>query len=308
MKNRIDITKIKTYPLKTRESKVNIKDFVFPYKPSSHKNRFDDIIPPVLAGNNFKTLINSIISAREKDKPVIFMHGAHVIKCGLSLLVIDLMKKGFITTITSNGASVVHDFEIAYNGATSEDVATNLVTGKFGMAKETGEKINNWIKLGAKNNIGLGEVIGKSIQNESFKYKNYSIFANAYKLNIISTVHVAIGTDIIYQHPDCDASSWGKTSYTDFLKLTEVVSNLNNGGVVLNFGSAVILPEVFLKVLNLARNLGHKVEKFTTANFDMIDQYRPRVNIIERPTLGKGYMFIGHHEIMLPLLYSCLVK
>jgi deoxyhypusine synthase len=296
----LNLKKVKRYPLKSRPSKVHIDMLVDP----DGKN-FSKTIPDVLSGKNLKELVKRIHIARKNRKPVIFMFGAHVIKCGLSRFVINMMKKGIITAISTNGASVVHDFELSYFGKTSEDVVEQLETGKFGMAYETGKYINEAVKAGAEKNLGLGEAIGKMINDKKLKYAKESIFANAYKLKIPATVHVAIGTDIIYQHPECDGSSWGKTSYTDFMKLTEITAKLD-GGVVLSFGSAVILPEVFLKVLNLSRNLGYKVKNFTAANFDMNFQYRAHENIVSRPTGGKGYYFIGHHEIMLPILYKML--
>ncbi|OGS46001.1 MAG: hypothetical protein A2539_06590 [Elusimicrobia bacterium RIFOXYD2_FULL_34_15] len=297
----INIKKVKRYPLEKRESKVSINMLVTPDKKNLIK-----CMPDVLAGKNFKEVVKRIISAKKNKKPVIFMFGAHVIKCGLSRIVIDLMKKNVITAVSTNGASIIHDFELAYTGKTSEDVAIQLKKGEFGMSLETGKYINGAVKEGAKRNLGLGETIGNMINNKKLKFHRDSIFANAYNLKIPATVHAGIGTDIIYQHPECDGASWGKTSYNDFIKLTDIITKLE-GGVVLNFGSAVILPEVFLKSLNLARNLGHKVNNFTACNFDMNYQYRAAENIVSRPTGGSGFYFIGHHEIMLPLLYHSLL-
>ncbi|MDD5687068.1 MAG: deoxyhypusine synthase family protein [Elusimicrobia bacterium] len=298
----IDIKKVKRYSLGKRASKVSISSFSNP-----DKKDLLGLIPDILAGKNLKRLVEQIIIARKNKKPVIFMFGAHIIKCGLSGLIVELMKKNIITAIATNGASVIHDFELAYCGKTSEDVAEQLKNGRFGMAYETGKYINEAVETGAEKNIGLGEIIGKMINGKKLKHSKESIFANAYNLKVPATVHVAIGTDIIYQHPECSGASWGKTSHGDFIKLTEVISKLD-GGVVLNFGSAVILPEVFLKALNLSRNLGCKVKNFTAANFDMNYQYRAAENIVSRPTGGTGFYFIGHHEIMLPLLYYFLVR
>ncbi len=299
----LNLKNVKRYLLAKRKSKVQLSIFT---KPSGKE--FLETVPDVLAGKNFKELVKRIIDARKNRKPVIFMFGAHIIKCGLSHLVIDMMKKNIITAIATNGASIIHDFEISYCGKTSEDVAEQLKDGKFGMAFETGKFINEAVKYGAERNLGLGETIGKMVNEKKLKFRRESILGNAYRLKIPATVHAGIGTDIIYQHPECDGASWGKTSYNDFLKFSEIVSKLE-GGVILNFGSAVILPEVFLKALNLSRNLGYKARNFTAANFDMNFQYRAFENVVSRPAGNNGFYFIGHHEIMLPLLYrSLLVK
>lgn len=297
----LDIKKVKRYPLEKRKSKVGINMFAVPVEKDIIK-----MLPDILAGKKFKELIKKIIKARKNAKPIIFMFGAHVIKCGLSPIVIEMMKEGFITAIATNGASVIHDFEIAYCGKTSEDVAEQLKIGKFGMAYETGKRINESVKFASEKNMGLGLAVGKMINDKQLTFSNTSIFANAYRLKIPATVHVAIGTDVIYQQPECDGGSWGKTSYYDFLKFCEIVSKLE-GGVLLNFGSAVILPEVFLKAINLSKNLGYKVKNFTAANFDMIYQYRAAENIVSRPTGGTGFYFVGHHELMLPLLWHSLL-
>jgi len=298
----LNLKNVKRYPLVKRKSKVQLSMFAKPVG-----KEFLETVPDVLAGKNFKELVRRIIIARKNKRPIIFMFGAHIIKCGLSRFVIDMMKRNIITAIATNGASVIHDFEISYCGKTSEDVEKQLKDGKFGMAFETGKFINEAVKYGDQKNWGLGESIGQMVNEKKLKFYKESIFANAYKLKIPATVHVGIGTDIIYQHPECDGAGWGKTSYNDFLKLAEVISKLE-GGIVLNFGSAVILPEVFLKALNLVRNLGYKVRNFTAANFDMNYQYRAFENIVSRPAGNNGFYFIGHHEIMLPLLYGCLTK
>ncbi|MEW6555802.1 MAG: hypothetical protein AB1349_00430 [Elusimicrobiota bacterium] len=311
----LNLRNVKRYPLVKRKSKVQIDMFAKANKCSLRtnvrtrqlfKNDFFNLLPDILAGKNFRELVKRIFTARKNRKPVIFMFGAHIIKCGLSCIVIDMMKRKIVTAIATNGASVIHDFELAFCGKTSEDVVKQLKTGKFGMAFETGKFLNETVKSGAEKNLGLGESIGKMVSEKKLKFSEFSIFANAYKLKIPATVHIGIGTDVIYQHPECDGASWGKTSYTDFLKFSEVISKLE-GGVILNFGSAVILPEVFLKALNLARNLGYKVKNFTAANFDMNYQYRAFENVVSRPSGNSGFYFIGHHEIMLPLLYNSLL-
>ena len=232
------------------------------------------------------------------------MAGAHVIKCGLNPILIELIRKKVITCICLNGAGIIHDFEIALQGKTSEDVAKNLRNGKFGMGRETAEFINNAIKEGVSSGLGLGYAVARKISSSKLRYKNLSLLYNAYKYKIPVSVFVAIGTDIIHQHHSFDAGLTGQGSLRDFYSLVDSVIDINNAGVVLNFGSAVVLPEVFLKALNLARNLGSKVANFTAANFDMLYQYRPAQNVVNRPVEsgGRGYYIVGHHEIMLPLL------
>jgi hypothetical protein len=305
----INLKKVKTVPLVKRLSKVQKDAFARKLLSPVRFNVFWNSIPEILAGKNLKNLVELVVKAREKDKPVIVTFGAHVIKCGLGPLLIDLMERKIITALASNGASTVHDFELAYAGQTSEDVAARLKDGSFGMTRETGEFLNRAASLAYRTRQGLGETIGREIERKKLPFRSLSILANAWKLNVPYTVHVAIGTDIIYQHPQCDGAAWGYASHQDFLRFADSVSRLGSGGVLLNFGSAVILPEVFLKALTICRNLGYKVFDFTTANFDMIRQYRPQQNIVTRPTQdnGRGFDFTGHHEIMMPLLYAALV-
>ena len=297
----INFKKIKTYSIKERKNLVSVKDF----------SKIDDesLFPDIYAGKAFKNVVKAIREAKKNDKKVIWMMGAHVIKCGLSPWIIELMKKKVISHIATNGAGSIHDFEIAMIGETSEDVADTIEDGSFGMAEETGKLMNEAIKKGAQSNIGYGSSIGKAIYESTMPYKEKSIFYWAYKLGIPTSVHVAIGTDIIHQHPSCDGASLGKTTFEDFKIITDSVSKLE-GGVVLNFGSSVILPEVFLKAITIARNLGFTVKKFTAANFDMIMHYRPRVNVVIRPTSmgGHGYNIAGQHEIMIPLLAKYVLK
>lgn len=294
------------YSIKNRPSKVSIKDFVSLEKIKKSKlDSFFKGLPKILRAKDLNEFINEIVKRRKKGKEFILMMGAHPIKCGLSPLIIDLMKKRIITHIATNGASVIHDFEISFIGKTSEDVAKQLPKGKFGMVKETLIFINEAVKRGAENNEGLGECIGRFIKEKNLKFKKYSIFYNAYK-NIPITVHVGIGTDIIYQSPNCDGSSWGKTSYNDFLKLVDKIKKLE-GGIVMNLGSAVMMPEVFLKALNLARNQGYKIKNFISANSDQILHYRVKENILNRPG-GKIYNFICQHEIIFPLVYKGIIE
>jgi len=280
--------------------------------PSRNKGfkAFYDSLPNILKAKDLRCVVNDLVSARKKGKPVIFMAGAHVIKCGLNPVLIELIKKQVITCVCLNGAGIIHDFEIAFQGKTSEDVAQNLKTGRFGMSKETAEFINSAVAEGVENGLGLGGSVAKKIADSRLRHKNLSLLYNAYKYKVPVCVFVGIGTDIIHQHPSFDAGLTGEGSLRDFYTLTDIVRGLNKGGVVLNFGSAVMLPEVFLKSLNLARNLGNKVKDFTTANFDMIYQYRAAQNVVLRPTgsAGKGYYIIGHHEIMLPLLAQAVTE
>ena len=261
-------------------------------------------LPEILKANDLKAVVSDIITARQNQKPVIFMMGAHVIKVGLSPLLIDLMQSGVISALAMNGAGIIHDVELAMFGMTSEDVAANITDGTFGMARETGEFINHAVARGAKEKLGMGEVIGRELVERKVPNLNVSLLGQAYMLGIPVTVHVAIGTDIIHQQPSADGAAIGELSHRDFKILSKLVAGLGDGGVVLNVGSAVVLPEVFLKALTVARNLGYPCKNFTTANFDMIQHYRPNLNVVNRPTIsgGKGYSITGHHEIMIPLL------
>lgn len=306
---RIDLSKVKTYSIQKRKSKVELGLLAKVFDPQ--KDSFAEYInslPKFLAVNDLIEFSKLIVKAKQKGKPVIFMIGAHVIKVGLSPILIDLMKNDFITAIAMNSAAAIHDSELAFFGKTSEDVAAGITDGTFGMAKETGEFINSTLTKYEFSSLGYGEALAVEIKIRKAKNRKISILYNAYQLGKPITVHAAIGTDITHQHPNVNGSAIGKLSFTDFQILTEVVSKLGNGGVVANIGSNVILPEVFLKALTIARNLGHKVFNFTTANFDFIQHYRPRVNVVQRPTQdgGRGFMFTGHHEIMIPLLAAMI--
>lgn len=306
----ININKVKTYSLKIRLSKVKKDDFArIPAKKKSFIG-FLDSLPNILKAKDLRTVANAVVKAKKSRKAVIFMSGAHVIKCGLNPVLIELIKKKVISCICLNGAGIIHDFEIALQGKTSEDVGENLKDGKFGMGKETAEFLNNAVSEGVSQGLGLGYAVAKKISESKLPYKNLSLLYNAYKYKVPVCVFVAVGTDIIHQHPSFDAGLTGEGALRDFHRLAEEISRINKGGVVLNFGSAVILPEVFLKALNLARNLGNTVKDFTTANFDMIYHYRPSQNVCMRPVMsgGKGYYIIGHHEIMLPLLAQAVIE
>ena len=306
----INIKKVKTYSIKTRGNKVQIQDFAKkPVKKASF-SAFYQSLPSILKAKDLSAIVDALVMARKTKKPVIFMAGAHVIKCGLNPVVIELIKKKIITCICLNGAGIIHDFEIAFQGKTSEDVGENLKTGRFGMGRETADFLNNAVKEGVSVGLGLGQAVAGKISKSKLRHKDSSLLYHAYKNKIPVCVFIAIGTDIIHQHPSFDAGLTAQGSIRDFHMLVEEAGRLNNGGVVLNFGSAVILPEVFLKALNLARNLGNKVKNFVAANFDMIYHYRPYQNVVRRPVSsgGRGYYIIGHHEIMLPLLAQAIIE
>jgi deoxyhypusine synthase len=294
----IDFSKIKTMPIRERKNKVKLNDLI---KPGNSKI--------FIESDGIDELAGRIIAAYKSKKQIILMMGAHVIKTGMSLIVIDLMKKSVLKHIAMNGAGPIHDFELALIGETSEYVEQTIENGTFGMIEETGRILNDAIKEGAKNNFGMGHSIGKKIDELELPNRECSILWNAYKLGVPVTVHAAIGTDIIHQHPSCDGAAIGKTSYQDFKIFADSVSRLENG-VVLNAGCAVILPEVFLKALTIARNLGFKVQNITAANLDMTDHYRPRENVVTRPTSlgGKGLMIIGRHEKTIPTLHRKIVN
>jgi len=305
----VSLKKVRTYPLEKRKSKVSFNVLATPPLKGDTFIGFIRKLPDILAVNDFKSTVRAVVKARHNNRPVILGMGAHPIKVGLSPVIIDLMKKDIITAIATNGACIVHDFELSFIGRTSEDVQEELQKATFGMARETGRYLNRAIKEGAKKEYGIGKSVGELIYESGFRFKEKSIFATAYELNIPATVHVAIGTDIIHMHPDADGLAIGEGSLRDFRLLTAVVSDLE-GGVYINLGSAVVMPEVFLKALTVARNLGSKVEDITTVNMDFIQHYRPRENVLRRPTIKKGsaYALTGHHEIMFPLLAGAIIE
>lgn len=306
---KIDLSKVKRFSIRARYSKVS-KSAVSQLKRYQKTGDIRSLIPDILGGKDLNNLIKSIISAKRLKKPVILMMGAHPIKCGLSPLIIDLMRKGIITAVATNGACLVHDYELAFSGSTSEEVADALGDGSFGMTKETGQFLNAAASKASALKEGLGSMFGGELRRQKLSNPELSIFRQAHTLSVPVTVHVAIGTDIFFQHPECKGSSWGDSSYRDFLQFCETVAELGEGGVVINFGSAVVMPEIFLKALSIARNLGNKVKNFTTANFDMIKQYRALTNVVSRPVLkgGKGYNFTGQHELLFPVLYHGLTR
>ncbi|HFQ90604.1 MAG TPA: hypothetical protein ENK27_11065 [Desulfobulbus sp.] len=300
--------RLHTYSVHDRHSKVSVDDFARPVRPGMRVRDLLASLPAQLAGVDFPELVVHIATSVRNRRPVLLGMGAHVIKVGLNPVLIDLMERGIISAIALNGAGIIHDTEIAMVGRTSEEVADVLGQGAFGAARETGEVLNDAIRRGAADGIGLGEAVGNALLEHNFPHNDQSLLARARELGIPVTVHVAIGTDIIHIHPGADGAAIGSTSHHDFRLFCRLVSELE-GGVYLNIGSAVLLPEVFLKALTVVRNLGHQVRHLTTANFDFIRHYRPTTNVVHRPTLegGRGYNFTGHHELMIPLLAAAVV-
>ncbi|MFZ7111635.1 MAG: hypothetical protein ACOWYE_08125 [Desulfatiglandales bacterium] len=305
----IDLEGVSCYPLKDRASKVSIEDFGKPWEPGGGLGRWLDSLPGILAAGDFIRIVKNLVRAAETEKTILLAMGAHAVKVGLNPVILDLMDRGLISGLAMNGAGIIHDTELAMIGQTSEDVAAHLGEGRFGMAEETGRFINQAIKEGAEKGHGLGRSVGAMLLREGFPFNRYSLVARAFELDIPLTVHVAIGTDIIHCHPTVDGAAVGKTSHLDFRLFATLVSRLE-GGVFINLGSAVILPEVFLKAVSLVRNLGREVKRFTTVNMDFIRQYRPMTNVVQRPTLdgGEGYALVGHHEIMFPLLAAAVIE
>lgn len=305
----VDTSKISRYSIKERKNKVSIpKDIKVVEKGSSFAD-FISSLPNFLAVNDLRGVVDAIVNAYKSGRPVILGMGAHPIKVGLSPFIIELMNKGILSAVATNGACIIHDFELSYIGETSEDVSQELSHGTFGMVEETGKLVNKAINDGVMKGKGIGESIGEFIDSSDLPFKDFSIFRAGYRLSVPMTVHVAIGTDIIHMHPETDGSLIGEGSMRDFRLFAGIVSNLE-GGVYINLGSAVILPEVFLKALTIARNLGHKIEDFTTMNMDIFQHYRPRENVLNRPTAFKGRKFslTGHHEIMFPLLTAMVIE
>ncbi len=305
----IDRKKIRTYPLSKRPSKVEIGALACPHKKGASFGDFLGSLPGMLGAKDLIAVAAAVIKARKAGRHVVLGMGAHPIKVGLSPVIIDLIKRDVITAVATNGACIIHDFELSYIGRTSEDVAEGLEHGTFGMAEETGSLLNRAIKAGVKKGKGIGESIGGFIYRSGFKHKALSIFGAGYRKGIPTTVHVAMGADIIHMHPTADGSSIGAGTMRDFLTLASVLGDMD-GGVYINLGSAVMMPEVFLKALTMARNTGRKVEEITTVNMDFIQHYRPRENVLRRPTMvkGKSYAITGHHELMLPLLAAAVVE
>ena len=309
----IDLSRVETYPLSSRPSKVTTRDFARPLTDDEARDASAllDSLPHILAADTLRSITGAIIEAKSKNRAIIWGVGGHVIKTGLTPILIDLARRGFVSAIAMNGSGVIHDFEIAVAGWTSEDVDAALGSGSFGMAEETGRLINEAIRRGAAEDCGVGESIGRALVEMNPQYADFSILHAAYLLKIPVTAHVTIGTDIIHIHPHADGAAIGAATYRDFLLFASLVKELDGGGVYLNVGSAVTLPEVFLKAVTVVRNLGNSLQDFTTANFDFIQHYRPMTNVVRRPVAGgagRGHSVIGHHELMIPLLAASIVS
>ncbi|HEU4511221.1 MAG TPA: hypothetical protein VFR78_23520 [Pyrinomonadaceae bacterium] len=306
----LDLERVKTYPLASRNSKVNLNDFARPLIRGASVADFLDSLPNILAVQSLRQVAARIERARELKKPIIWGIGGHVIKTGLAPIIIDLMKRGYVSAIAANGSVLVHDAEIALVGSTSEDVDATLSEGVFGGAEETAQLLNGAARNGANNQIGLGEAVGQALLALDPKHRDYSLLCNAYENKIPFTAHITIGGDIAHFHPNFDGAALGATTHTDFRLLAELVKRMDGGGVYLNVGSAVVLPEVFLKCVTCVRNLGHQLTDITTANFDFIQSYRPLTNVVRRPTekgAGQGFSITGHHELTIPLLAALLI-
>jgi len=301
--------KVKTYPLAKRHSKVKLGESARPWNPGGTVTDFLAGLPDILAARTLRDVIEAIVKARLAGKAVAVGMGAHPTKVGLNPVLVDLMERRVITALALTGAVIIHDFELAMMGHTSEEVDTEINTGRFGMAEETGRLLNEAITRGVRKGLGIGEALGTWIEERRFPNRNTSLLAAGARLGIPVTVHVAIGTDIIHMHPAVDGAALGEGTLRDFRTFAAVVAGLE-GGVYLNLGSAVIMPEVFLKALTLARNLGHTVDRITTVNMDFLPHYRPLTNVLRRPTQkgGAGHMLIGHHEIMVPLLAAGVLE
>jgi len=313
----ITLGAVRTYPLASRKSKVSVRDFAKPPAANAALTKFLDSLPNILAAQDLRQLLVAIHRARKQRKAILWGLGGHVIKVGLGPILIDLMKRGFISGIAMNGAALIHDFEIALAGNTSEDVEAGLGAGQFGMAAETGQYINEIAKLAHRIRIGYGEAAGQFLSSGilNVKHANSSVLVAAHKHRIPVTIHLAIGTDIPHMHPAASGAALGDATHHDFRLFCALVEQMQPGGVYLNWGSAVLLPEVFLKAVSVVRNLGVPLRPISTANFDFIQHYRPLQNVVKRPTASArgrggpeshGYAITGHHELLLPLVAAAL--
>ena len=306
----INLAEIQTYELATRPSKVSVNEFAKPIAEHDSLNDFLGKLPDILAVRSLRGLAEQMRRAKDLGKPIIWGLGGHVIKTGLAPVIIDLARRGFVTAIATNGSVLVHDTEIALVGFTSEDVDATLGKGDFGAARETGEILNAAAKAGQRDGIGLGEAMGRAVADLDPPNADMSVICYAYEHKIPFTAHLTIGADIGHFHPSCDGAALGAASHTDFRLICSIVKEINGGGVYLNYGSAVVLPEIFLKAITVVRNLGHELQDFTTANFDFVQRYRPMTNVVHRPTAngaGRGYSITGHHELTLPLLAAQII-
>jgi hypothetical protein len=303
----LDLSGLHTIPIQARGGKVRVEDFAKPYSTGGVPAWLNSL-PRILAADSFRAVVESLLAARAHGKMILWGLGGHVIKCGLAPILIDLMRRGYATAFALNGAAAIHDFEIAIAGQTSEDVEAVLPDGRFGTAEETGREMN----AALHSEHGFGEALGRHLEKIADpRFAGSSLLCETYRTSTPVTVHVAIGTDTPHTHPKAQGDAIGRASLHDFRLLCTLVKELNNGGVYLNVGSAVLLPEVFLKAVSVVRNLENPLANFTTVNFDFLQHYRPRVNVVERPHArsgGKGYAITGHHELMIPLLAAALIE
>ena len=308
----MDLSALKTIPIEARGGKVRIEDFAAPYREGSGIGGLLESLPAILAGPSFRAVVAAVTEARDRTKPILWGMGGHVIKCGLADVLADLMRRGFATGFVMNGSAAIHDFEIAIAGQTSEDVEAVLPDGRFGSAEETGREMNTAIAEGDRDGIGIGEALGRRLGRIAAPASGeHSLLLEAWKNRTPVTVHVAMGTDTIHTHPAVDPAALGSGTLRDFRLLCSLLAEMNGGGIYLNVGSAVVLPEVFLKAVSTVRNLGHQLADFTTVNFDFLQHYRPRANVVERPHArsgGRGYSITRHHELMVPLLAAALIE
>lgn len=309
----LDFTNLKTVGLEERGGKVKASEFAAAYQPGSGVVGLLESLPHLLAADSFVAVLDALAGARQHKRAILWGMGGHVIKCGLAPVLLDLMRRGYATGFVLNGSAAIHDFEIALAGHTSEDVEAVLPDGRFGAAEETGREMNRAIIEGGSDGIGMGEALGRALDQRGHRnvHPEASLLLNAYRARVPVTVHVAIGTDTPHTHPAADGAAIGSATYRDFRLFCGLVTGLHQGGIYLNIGSAVLLPEVFLKAISAVRNLGYPLAEFTTANFDFLQHYRPRVNVVERPHAasgGKGYAITGHHELMIPLLAAALIE
>jgi hypothetical protein len=307
----VSLEGVRTYSVGERATKVRTENFLAPTAVDPSLLEFLNSLPEILKAAELRAVVDAIVRAYLINKPVVLGIGGHVIKCGLAPLLIQLLERNVITAIAMNGGASIHDFEVATLGRTSEDVAASLETGMFGMVSETGEAMNAAIVAGAEREVGMGAALGLGLAQMGAPYVTQSLLATGVRLGAPILVHVAMGADTIHMHAGASGAAIGQTSHHDFRVLVSILKDLGNGGVYLNIGSSTLLPEVFLKALNLARNLSSDpVENFTTVNMDMIQHYRPLENVVRRPTqknTGKGYFLTGHHEIMVPLVFHCVL-
>ena len=305
-----DLSGVRTYPLQSRASKTHIADFARPVERGGSFRNWFESLPTILGGEDLRKVVRAIVAARRRDAGIVWGLGAHVIKTGVSPVLIDLMRRGWVSAVALNGAGIIHDFEIALSGGTSEDVDEALGPGRFGMAEETAMLLNDAIRRAARRQQGIGQAVAEFLAGRNPPHADHSIAVAAHRHGIPLTVHVAVGTDIIHMHPAASGAAIGEGSLRDFRYFTSTVARLG-GGVYLNCGSAVILPEVFLKAVALVRNQGISLDGLTTVNLDFLRMYRPQTNVVARPvagTNGTGISLVGHHEVLIPLLAAALVE